>query len=228
MTAQPKQKEDGSTGGWSAPSTVFVSQQILCFCIQNVLYPCQVEFALSLEGEASKQGVEAKCREKFPEYKGRRLWYWRTKYTDERWDLIPQNLAQKMRSVSNSWKEKLVRDGLLSEDHPSASAKGPGSSARVVTLPAALQQLVDKQLANIVEGENPAMPRAEPVSLADLSQTLKDLCRQYNDSVQSAQQEAQERHLALTRKGLVGKVDGAAFPVPDLKRYLPYSCWVFT
>ena len=151
----------------------------------------EVQWAMDEEVTMNAKAIEKACQNRFPEYEGkRRLWYWKKQYTGERWDLLPERMAAKNRQIPNSWKQWLSENGHTNK----AGQKMKGPQPAGYKLPPELEQVLEKQMKSLAEGDNEAMPRAEPLDLKDVASTLQRFCSDCNDKVDEMKVAAGDRY----------------------------------
>eukprot|EP00438_Fugacium_kawagutii_P023058 Skav217734 [mRNA] locus=scaffold906:22623:24710:+ [translate_table: standard] len=117
-----------------------------------------------------KGSLDKAVKAQFPEYSSRRLSHWRRQYETLEWETIPDHVAAKISQIPNKYR---VARG--------AKVKGP--KPENYKLPSNLEDLLQRQLEGLVEGEASCMPRSEQVKMSDLQHTVSWLCEQVNTAV---------------------------------------------
>ena len=153
---------------------------------------CKVRWANANESLV-EGSIDNALQEQFPEYTSRRLWHWRQKYTRERWEDVPDDVAARVSQLPNKFRRRLR-----------LKLKGPGSQYEV---PSEMQMALAGQFEKLVSGECSIMPRSDHVTSRDLKDSMTWLVSKLNKEVRFQTQEVEKNNADLLQSFSAGDID---------------------
>ncbi len=136
--------------------------------------------------------IDRAIQEIFPEYTSRRYSHWKKQYRQHDWESIPDSVAARISQVPNKYRQL------------GGTVKGPQSSK--YSIPPEVEDKLKDQIERLIEGEHACMPRAEHVTVADVSYTLQWLCHEVNSEVDSFKTKVAEANRDLLERFSNGEV----------------------
>ena len=146
----------------------------------------KVRWGLANEGLV-RGSIDRAMMEQFPDYRSRRYSHWRKLYHKYDWESIPDAVAARISQIPNRYRLK-----------PGCKKKGPAS--KNYELPPELEGALKDQIDRLVDGEHACMPRAEHVTVADVTHTLEWLCDEINAEVKHQSIEVSDENRQLVQQ----------------------------
>lgn len=174
----------------------------LCHLLYSASLGAKVRWVLQNQSQITGS-LDKAIQQAFPDYKSCRISHWRKQYFKHQWESVPDVLAAKVSQLPNHFRKKA-----------SAPLKGPNPVK--YTIPANVENQIEEQLNSLIEGDNPAMPRAEFVSGRDLTSSVEWLRRKFNEELKKEAVEVKKRNRDRL-SSFVGEEIGAEKLIDDFE-----------